>query len=47
MIPKRVINKILEERKNLWKAERQGYIQNVLIIVITKKNRNNFLINSR
>jgi hypothetical protein len=24
IIPKRVI-KLLEERKNLWKAERQGY----------------------
>jgi hypothetical protein len=26
IIPKRVI-KILEERRNLWKAERQSYIQ--------------------
>jgi hypothetical protein len=37
VIPKRVI-KIVEEKKNLWKAERQGYIhtKDVLIIVITK-----------
>jgi len=46
MIPKRVIE-ILQERKNLRKAERQGYIQDVLIIVITRTKKGSVAISSR